>query len=150
MAPVTAHEFNWSAEAVMLSIGTSVPRRLWYVRLLSGETTVEESDVMGSGRTRRPLDYFLVRCPPDHFSRIVRLTFVKLDAHRLRETTVGENFRITGIRLLCTRYEFGSRSENRSTTARNEYIPAPGCSQLTGTSRDRFNWLWSCITYSEE
>jgi len=82
VAPVTVHDNTWSAEAVTLSIGGIVPRRSWSVRLLSGETIAEEGDAMGPGRTRHALDYFLAMLPLDQFSRMVRLTSVKLSALR--------------------------------------------------------------------
>jgi len=56
---VRALYFMWSSKAVTLPIEGSVPHRSWSVRLLSGETIVEEGDAIGRGRTRRPLDYFL-------------------------------------------------------------------------------------------
>ena len=59
MGEVRAHYFMWSSKAVTLPIEGSVPRRSWSVRLLSGETIVEEGHAIGRGRTRRPLDYFL-------------------------------------------------------------------------------------------
>jgi len=96
VASTTAHDYTWSAEAVTHSIGGSVPRRSWSVRLLSGEAPVEEGDAMDPGRTRRPLDYFLAMCPLDQLSRMVRLTSVKLDSRRLRATTVGEVLKLLG------------------------------------------------------
>ena len=149
MAPVTVHDYTWSAEAGTLSIGGVVPRRSWSVRLLSGETIAEEGDAMGPGRTRRALDYSLAMLPLDQLIRMVRLTSVKLSARRLRATTAGEVLKFVRVLLLGTRYEFGSRSEFSSTTARNKYIPAPGFGHLTRMSRDPFDSLWSCMAYSE-
>jgi len=110
LAPVTAHDYTWSDEAVTLSIGGSVPRPSWSVHLLSGETIVEEGDAMGPGRTLRPLDSFLAMLPLDQFSRMVRLTSVKLHAFLLRASTAGKVLKFVGILFLGTRFEFGSRS----------------------------------------
>jgi len=150
VAPVTVHDYTWSAEAGTLFIGGVVPRRSWSVRLLSGETIAKEGDAMGPGRTRRALDYFLAMLPLTQLSWMVRLTSVKLSARRLRAITAGEVLKFVRVLLLGTRYQFGSRSEFRSTTARNKYIPAPGSGHLTRMSRDPFDSLSSCMAYSEE
>jgi len=51
---VRAHFFMWSSKAVTLPIEGSVPRRSWSVRLLSGETIVEEGDPAGPSTTFWP------------------------------------------------------------------------------------------------
>jgi len=55
-----------------------------------------------------------------------------------------------GVLVLGTRHKCGSRADLWTTVSRNKYIQALSFGKLTGMSRDLFDTLWSCMTYSVE
>jgi len=63
-------------------------------------------------------------------------------------TTPGEILKLFGVVLLGTRFEFGCRSDQWSTTPRTKHIPARAFGVRTGMSRNRFDNLWSSLTFS--
>jgi Transposase IS4 len=62
---------------------------------------------------------------------------------------VGEILKFFGIMILCTKFEFRSRSSLWSTTSVSKYIPAPSFG-TTGMSRMRFDDLWRYIRWSRQ
>ena len=127
-----------------------VPHGSWSVRTLGGDFIREGGDSVGFGRTRAPIDYFFAVFPQPQLSRIVELTSARLEARRLAPTSAGEILKVFGVLILATRFEFGSRAELWATEPRSKYMSAPAFGKRTGMPRNRFDALWSSLTFSRQ
>jgi len=81
---------------------------------------------------------------------MARLTSGKRADSRCNTTTAEEVRMMIGVLVLGTRHEFGSRADLWTPVSRNKYIQAISFGKLTGMSRDLFDTLCSCMTYSAE
>lgn len=148
--PVTeAHGLEWFADhqgSTRLPIMGVVPPRPWGVRSSVGDLSGPGSDLSGR-RTR--LDYFLLMFPPLQLREIVRLTNRNLLRRRKKRTTVGEIIKFFGVLILSTRFEFGTRASLWSNTPASKYTAAASFGK-TGMSRQRFDDIWSCLSFSEQ
>jgi Transposase IS4 len=96
-----------------------------------------------------PYEYFMEIFPPDALMRIVMLTPEKLREKGKQVTTGGEILKFFGILILGTRYEFGSRADLWSSSSRNIRFDPPAFGR-TGMPRDRFDLLFTLITFSKQ
>ena len=75
---------------------------------------------------------------------------MRLEARRLPPTSAGEILKIFGVLILGTRFEFDSRAELWATEPRSKYMSAPAFSTRTGMPRNRFDAIWSSLTFSRK
>ena len=61
--------------------------------------------------------------------------------------SIGEMVKFMGLCILITRFQFLSRQDLWSQTARSKYVPAFKLGQLTGIARNRFDMIWSCLRW---
>jgi Transposase IS4 len=102
-----------------------------------------------SDTKRTPLDYFLSTMPPASIKRILRETNAKLLERESNEMGIAEMLRFFGVCILVTRFKFGRRRELWGHTTGSKYIPTANFAN-TGMSRDRFEEIWSLLTFSHQ
>ena len=61
-----------------------------------------------------------------------------------------EFYKLLGIIILITRFEFTTRASLFSRAPIIKYIPAPKLGMTTGISRPQFDKLWSALQWSEQ
>ena len=61
-----------------------------------------------------------------------------------------EFYKLLGILILITRFEFTSRASLWSRTTGSKFIPAPRIGETTGMPRHRFDELWSNLRWSDQ
>ena len=87
--------------------------------------------------------------PPLQLNEMVRLTSLSVCRKRKRGTTVGQMIKMFGFLILSTRFESRSRASLWSASPASKYRAAPAFGK-TGMFRQRFNDLWSCLSFSEQ
>ena len=63
---------------------------------------------------------------------------------------IPEFYKLLGIIILITRFEFTTRASLWSRAPTRKNIPAPKLGMTTGMSRPRFDELWSALRCSEQ
>lgn len=149
-AEVVCHGTVWSKYSGDDYIGDQVHMKDWTVLSNTGEQIREGGDNFGPGLHRKLIEYFLIMLPHDQLMRMVRLTSEQLIRSAKAPVTVTELLRFFGIVILCTRYEFGSRSDLWKTRSNTPYIEAPNFGSKTGMCRSRFDSIWQCLRFSEQ
>jgi len=149
-SPTLAQGFEWRGQQVLQTIGRTVSRKPWSVQALGGDIISEGGDAVGLGRTRTPLDYFFAVFPEDQLTRLTELTSAELESRRLPPTSPGELRKISGILILATRFQFGSRADLWATAARSKHMLAPAFGARTCMPRHRFDALWSALRFSRQ
>jgi hypothetical protein len=96
------------------------------------------------------LHYFMASFPTNAQRRIIHLTNRKLRTKDVDEIDVGDLLKFFGICMLITKFEFGSRSELWSRDTRCAYILVAALGESTGMGRNRFDEIWSCLTFSNQ
>ena len=134
---VRAHDTEWisNQEACLRPMNGAVAQRQWSIRSSLGDVFGPGCDV--GGKQWSSIDYFFMKFPMTHMQEIVRLTNEGLSDKNKVPATVGKLLKFFGVMILCTKFEFKSRSSLWSTTAASKYVPAPSFG-ATGMSRMRF------------
>lgn len=130
-----------------LPINGRVKKIKWGIRLPTGEKLLQGGDVQNKFYT---MDYFCFSFPINQIEITICETNRELARKRKKETSLKEIYKLFGMMILITRFEFTSRSRLWSFIAQNKYIPAPRLGSLTGMSRQRFNNLWACLCWSHQ
>ena len=146
---IQAHDTQWASdqEATLFPINGAVAQRQWSIRSSVGDVFGPGCDI--GGHQWSPIDYFFMMFPMPHLQQIVRLTNEGLSNNNKAPTTAGEILKFLGIMILCTKFEFRTRSSLWSTTPVSKYIPAPSFG-TTGMSRMRFDDIWRYICWSKQ
>ena len=113
----------------------------------TGETIHEGSNINWS---ILPIDYFFHSFPDEQTRYTVLQTNINLLRNDKRLMTREEFYKLLGILILITRFEFTSRASLWSRTTSSKFIPAPRIGETTGMSRNRFDELWSHLRWSEQ
>jgi hypothetical protein len=87
--------------------------------------------------------------PKEQLSLILSLTNEKITVVRGKKLTEGELIKFFGIVILATRFEFAARRDLWSQTKKTKYEEAPAFGR-TGMSRNRFDQIWSSLTFSKQ
>ena len=119
----------------------------WQIRLATGDTIVQSGDV---NKEISPLDYFFHSFPEEQTLLCIRLTNIQLQKKNRNVMTREEFYKLLGLLILMTRFEFTRRSSLWSRTTSSKFIPAPMIGLSSGMSRNRFDELWSCLRWSEQ
>jgi hypothetical protein len=146
---VVATGVEWIAKTALQPIGRPVPRRVWAVQSLSGDTITENGGAIRM-MTRSSYEYFMAMFPQDLLARIVRLTSRGLEDRDKTATSAGEVLKFIGVPIVATRFEFGNRHDIWSTTGANRLLNGPNFRAKTGMSRNRFDKFWSCMMFSDQ
>ena len=93
---------------------------------------------------------FLCSFPYEQKILTLRMTNIQLNLKRKREMNRPEFYKILGIIILITLFDFTTRSSLWSRAPIRKYIPAPKLGMTTGMSRPRFDELWSALRWSEQ
>ncbi len=145
-----AHGVLWKQKDVNAPIGGRIPRRYWQMRTFGGDS-ITEGDDAGPARSRRTtIDYFMASFPHVHLLEIVRVTSDKLQRKQKRGLSTGELLKFFGVLVLGTRYKFGRRAELWATEAGNHLLQAPCFRSRTGMSRNRFDDIFSSLSFSKQ
>ena len=120
---------------------------MWRFKDKDGMWLREGDDV---NLTRSCLHYFEAAFPSNALRRILHLTNRKLRAKEVDEIDMGELYKFFGICILVTKFEFSSRRDLWSTISNCRYIPPASIGENTGMSRNRFDEIWSSLTFSEQ
>jgi Transposase IS4 len=102
-----------------------------------------------SDRKQTPLDYVLASMPPASIKRVLRETNEKLLERESNEMSIAELLRFFGVCILVTRFKFGRRRELWGANTGSKYIPTANFA-ATGMTRDRFEEIWSVLTFSHQ
>ena len=121
---VQANDTEWvsNQEATLHPINGAVAVRQWSIQSSVGDTFGPSCDV-GGQQQWSPIDYFFMMFPMTQ--EIALLTNEGLSNNNKAPATVGKILKFFGIMILCTKFEFRSRSSLWSTTSVSKYIPAP-------------------------
>jgi hypothetical protein len=146
---VNVHGLDWFKDISELRNDMNGPVRKipWQFRGRDGNWWESEDDLLGS---RTMLDYFLSVFPPNAMKRIILLTNVKLRDNNMQEIDIGDLLKFFGIMILITRFKFGNRRDLWRVNEDCRYIPAPRIGDTTGMSKNRFDEIWQCLTFSEQ
>ena len=98
--------------------------------------------------TESPLNAWLLMMPPKQLDDIQSYTNRKLSAKGKEVLTRGQLVKFIGVLLLMTRYTFADRRELWATEPTSKYVPAARFGEITGMGRDRFDDIFSCLTFS--
>jgi Transposase IS4 len=123
---------------------------MWTLQTAVWDTILEGGDSGSAIPPRRPYDNFMAVLPPYQLVRIVELTNNKLAANKMPQLTTGELLKFLGVLILGTRYEFGHRADLWRTDAGSCILQAPAFGTKTGMSRNRFDDIWSSLTFSRQ
>lgn len=93
--------------------------------------------------------FFLTMFPWKALTTIVNETNKQLLSQNHKETTTGEILKFFGVWILMTRFEFTDRRGLWSTSVKHKYQMAASFG-ITGLSRDRFDYLWKSIRFSNQ
>ena len=96
------------------------------------------------------LEYFILMFPQNQLMEMLRLTNRELRGKEEKSTTIGEMVKFVGLCILITSFQFSSRRDLWSQTARSKYVPAFKLGQLTGMSQNIFDMIWSCLRWSHQ
>jgi Transposase IS4 len=146
---IVVHDVVWKTKKVLEDIGGPVPHRTWSVLSVTGDTVAENCDDI-SRLPRSAYDYFMAMFPHDQLARMLLLTSKVLEENKKLPTTAGEVLKVIGILTLGTKFEFGKRHELWSTVGRNRLLDGANFRAKPGMYRNRFEDLWSCITFGEQ
>ena len=139
----------WSQREILEPVGGAVPRRMWEMQGIGGQSIVEGGD-SGTSATRRPLDYFMAALPHGHLIKMVQWTSEVLQDKGKRGLSTGELLKFLGIHILGTRFQFGKGRELWAVNARNRLLYAPCFGNKTGMPRNRFEDIWSSLFFSQQ
>ena len=145
----TSHGVDWFKykNPNNLPLNGAVRPLKWHIRLATGETIHEGGDV---NRSILPIDYFFHSFPEEQTRHAILQTNINLMRNNKRRMTREEFYKLLGILILITRFEFTSRATLWSRTTASKFIPAPRIGETTGMSRNRFDELWSHLRWSEQ
>jgi Transposase IS4 len=145
--PAFSNAYNWFAvkNPTDDDVNGDIPSMPWKFLGTDGSYWEPNDDPTG---TKRPLlEYFLACMPPATIKRILKETNKKLTMHESSLLDIAELLRFFGICILVTRFEFESRRDLWSVNTSTKFIP-PANFALTGMSRNRFEEIWSLMTFS--
>ena len=97
-----------------------------------------------------PLDYFLCSFPEEQTILTTCMINIQSNFKRKREMNRLEFYRILGIFILITWFEFTTRASLSSRAPISKYIPAPNLGMATGMSRLQFDELWIALLCIEK
>ena len=97
-----------------------------------------------------PLDFFLCSFPEEQKILTLRMTNIQLNLKRKREMNRPDFYKLLGIIILITRFEFTTRASLWICAPIRKYITAPKLGMTTGISRPRFDELWSALRWCEQ
>ena len=145
-----AHGRVWTIDdrAITVDVNGPIPYRQWYIIDSMGERIMQSDSSKVKKMSR--LDLFILKYPPKHLLKIIRMTSRNLIKLGKPEITKGGLIKFFGIIILGTRFEFGSRSDLWSMLLVSRFIEAPKFGEKTGMSRQRFDDIWRCIRFSEQ
>ena len=105
----TSHGVDWFKykNPNNLPLNGAVRPLKWHIRLATGETIHEGSDV---NRSILPIDYFFHSFPEDQTRHAILQTNINLMRNNKRLMTREEFYKLLGILILITRFEFTSRA----------------------------------------
>jgi Transposase IS4 len=109
---------------------------------------MEPNDDMGDTK-RTPIDYFMATMPGTTLRRIVNLTNKKLQEKEMEPMCMAELLRFFGICILITHCEFENRRDLWSLSTGCRFLTPASLGQ-TGMSRNRFEALWTMLTFSKQ
>ena len=78
------------------------------------------------------------------------MTNIHLNLKRKREMNIPEFYKLLGIIVLITRFEFTTIDSLWIRAPISKYIPAPKLGIATGISRPFFDALWSALQWSDQ
>jgi Transposase IS4 len=145
--PVFKNKYDWFTveDATDDDTNGAVPKTNW--RFIANDDEYMEANDDPNGEKRTPLDYFLATMPSASLKRILAETNKKLVSREASTMDLPELFRFFGICILITRFQFEKRHDLWSVSTGSQYVPAPNFGS-TGMSRNRFDEIWSVITFS--
>jgi hypothetical protein len=155
----TVNDLEWCEGQVHLETNGAVARRTWkFIDQYDGRQYTPGCDV---NKEWGPYDYFMAVFPKNQLSHMLALTNTKIRQHNdsitelagLKKealTTIGEILRWMGVCILITRYEFGERASLWSKHPTSKYVNAPDFGSKTRMSRDRFDFLFKHICWSDQ
>ena len=97
-----------------------------------------------------PLDFFLILLSRIKNNFNPSYENIKLNIKRKREINTPEFYKLLGIIILITEFEFTTRASLWSHATISKYITAPKLGMTTGISRRQFYELWSALRWSEQ
>lgn len=144
---VVTDNIAWFTEMdVEEDVNGPVPGISWFFRGGDGKPMKEGDD---TDEDRTLLDYFMAVFPPRALRRIIKETNYKLLAEKANTIDVGDILKFFGVMILVSRFEFGRRRDLWKLFSDSPYIPAQMIGETTGMSRNRFEEIWSCLTFSK-
>ena len=78
------------------------------------------------------------------------MTNIQLNLKRKREMNRPELYKLLGIIMLITQFEFTTRASLWIRAPNSKYIPAPNLGVTTGMSNPQFDELWRALRWSEQ
>ena len=75
---------------------------------------------------------------------------IQLNIKRKSKINRPELYKLLGIIILITRFDFTARASIWIRAPVRKYIPAPKLGMTTGMSRPKFDELWSALRWSEK
>lgn len=146
---VTAHNEKWYDDAIAVTVDVNgpIPIRRWGVK-----TAIDDVYHEGSHRVSHlsRLEAFKMMFPTAQINTILRETNFVMLLNNPEATPLcrQELFKLFGVFLLITRYEFASRNDLWSSVAQSPYkIPAKFGKFI---SKNRFNELTSSLRFSNQ
>jgi Transposase IS4 len=147
--PAYKNDYDWFTIGDADDNDTNGPLAPMKWRFIGADGELMEPNDDESDSKRAPLDYFLAMMPPTSIKRILRETNEKLFEREADELGMAELLPFFGVCLLITRTQFGRRRELWGRASGSKYI-APANLQTTGTSHNRFEEIWSVLSFSHQ
>ncbi len=142
----SVNDTNWYHEpnVTLFDINGPVRYREWGVRTPTGDVLYPGNN---SDERYSRMDIFMLMFPPRQLDHMLKATNDQLEIRQKRKTTKQELLKFFGIIILCTKYEFTSRSSLWSTDPISKYELPPTFGR-TGMGRVRFDELWTSVRFS--
>jgi Transposase IS4 len=149
MKPAVKTGLDWFSidEATEDDINGPIAPMKWRFLGVDGSYIEPKDDLRDTKRS--PLDYFMATMPASTLHRIVSLTNEKLREKEMDPMCMAELLRFFGICILITRCEFENRRDLWSLSTGCRFLTPMNLGQ-TGMSRNRFEALWTMVTFSKQ
>jgi Transposase IS4 len=144
---VTKHNQQWfdNQNATLNFINGHIPFRQWTI--INGDDQLVSGSNLDKSFTR--LDVFKMSFPPNHLNLVLRCTNQQLLKDNKTETNRAELFRLFGVILLVTKFEFQDRGDLWNETPNSKYEVAPRFGR-TGMAKNRFEVLIKNLRWSDQ